>query len=66
VNTQEVLSGSQAHALNPPLAIILGNTPAAQDLPDHDSPDPSEVRAIFSDIVNVTPVTLYMESEIKL
>lgn len=66
MNTQGVLSRSLAHALNPPLGIILGNAPAARDLPDHDSPDLTEVQAIFPDIVNVTPVTLYVESEIKL
>jgi hypothetical protein len=66
VNTQGVLSGSLAHALNPPLGIILGNAPAAQDLPDHDFPDLTEARAIFPDIVNVTPVTLYVELGIKL
>lgn len=66
MNTQGVLSGSLAHALNPLLGIILGNAPAAQDLPDHDSPDLTEVQAIFPDIVNVPPVTQYVESGIKL
>ncbi len=49
--TLSELSGSLAHELNQPLAIILTNTQAAQRLLDQSPPDLEEVRAILSDIV---------------
>jgi two-component system, LuxR family, sensor kinase FixL len=45
------LSGSLAHELNQPLAIILTNAQAAQRLLASQSPDLDEVRQILADIV---------------
>ena len=45
------LSGSLAHELNQPLAIILANAQAAQRLLEREPPDLAEVRAILADIV---------------
>jgi len=45
------LSGSLAHELNQPLAIILANAQAAQRLLERAPPDLDEVRAILDDIV---------------
>jgi PAS domain S-box-containing protein len=45
------LSGSLAHELNQPLAIILTNAQAAQRLLDRDPPDIAEAREILVDIV---------------
>jgi PAS domain S-box-containing protein len=46
------LSGSLAHELNQPLAIILSNAQAAQRLLAKDPPDLKEVREILEDIVS--------------
>ena len=46
------LSGSLAHELNQPLAIILSNAQAAQRFLALNPPDVAEVRAILNDIVN--------------
>ncbi len=51
VNTLGELSGSLAHELNQPLAIILSNAQAAQRLLAQDPPDLAEVGAILVDIV---------------
>ena len=51
VTTLSELSGSLAHELNQPLAIILSNAQAAQRLLAQDPPDMPEVRDILSDIV---------------
>jgi PAS domain S-box-containing protein len=51
VNTLGALSGSLAHELNHPLAIILSNAQAAQDLLAQDPPDIAEVQAILADVV---------------
>jgi two-component system sensor kinase FixL len=45
------LSGSLAHELNQPLAIILSNAQAAQRLMAQEPPDLAEVRDILADIV---------------
>jgi len=45
------LSGSLAHELNQPLAIILANAQAAQRQLEREPPDLDEVRAILADIV---------------
>jgi two-component system, LuxR family, sensor kinase FixL len=52
VATLGELSGSLAHELNQPLAIILSNAQAAQRLLAQDPPDVAEVRAILTDIVS--------------
>ena len=52
VTTLSELSGSLAHELNQPLAIILSNAQAAQRLLAKDPPDLAEVRDIISDIIN--------------
>lgn len=49
--TLNELSGSLAHELNQPLAIILTNAQAAQRLLDQSPPDLAEVRDILADIV---------------
>lgn len=46
------LSGSLAHELNQPLAIILSNAQAAQRLLARQPPDLPEVRDILADIIN--------------
>ncbi len=46
------LSGSLAHELNQPLAIILSNAQAAQRLMAQQPPDLAEVRDILADIVS--------------
>lgn len=51
VNTLSELSGSLAHELNQPLAIILSNAQAAQRLLAQTPPDVAEVRDILADIV---------------
>lgn len=51
VNLSE-LSGSIAHELNQPLAIILSNAQAAQRMLAHVPPDLEEVRSILADIVH--------------
>lgn len=51
VTTLSELSGSLAHELNQPLAIILSNAQAAQRLLALDPPDVAEVRDILTDIV---------------
>ncbi len=51
VNLNE-LSGSIAHELNQPLAIILSNAQAAQRMLTHPAPDLDEVRSILADIVH--------------
>ena len=51
VNTVGALSGSLAHELNQPLAIILSNAQAAEELLDQEPPDLAEVKSILSDIV---------------
>jgi C4-dicarboxylate-specific signal transduction histidine kinase len=51
VNTLGALSGSLAHELNRPLAIILSNAQAAQELLAQEPPDIVEVQSILSDIV---------------
>lgn len=52
VATLGELSGSLAHELNQPLAIILSNAQAAQRLLAKDPPDLAEVRDILADIVS--------------
>lgn len=52
VTTLSELSGSLAHELNQPLAIILANAQAAQRLLTQSPPDLNEVKEILSDIVN--------------
>ena len=52
VTTLSELSGSLAHELNQPLAIILANAQAAQRLLAHSPPDLDEVKEILSDIVD--------------
>jgi signal transduction histidine kinase len=52
VTTLSELSGSLAHELNQPLAIILSNAQAAQRLIAQSPPDVGEVRDILSDIVS--------------
>jgi two-component system, LuxR family, sensor kinase FixL len=51
VATLSELSGALAHELNQPLAIIMSNAEAAQQLLGHPAPDLPEVRAILADIV---------------
>lgn len=51
VNLNE-LSGSIAHELNQPLAIILSNAQAAQRMLAHPAPDLDELRSILADIVH--------------
>jgi two-component system, LuxR family, sensor kinase FixL len=51
VTTLSGLSGSLAHELNQPLAIILSNAQAAQRLLAQSPPDIAEARAILLDIV---------------
>jgi two-component system sensor kinase FixL len=52
VTTLSELSGSLAHELNQPLAIILANAQAAQRLMAQSPPDLAEVKDILSDIVD--------------
>jgi two-component system sensor kinase FixL len=52
VTTLSELSGSLAHELNQPLAIILANAQAAQRLLTRSPPDLDEVKDILSDIVD--------------
>ena len=52
VSTLSELSGSLAHELNQPLAIILTNAQAAQRLLAQPSPDLAEARDILADIVS--------------
>lgn len=52
VTTVSELSGSLAHELNQPLAIILSNAQAAQRLLVQNPPDIAEVREILADIVS--------------
>ena len=52
VTTLSELSGSLAHELNQPLAIILANAQAAQRLLAQSPPDLAEVKDILSDIVD--------------
>jgi PAS domain S-box-containing protein len=52
VTTLSELSGSLAHELNQPLAIILSNAQAAQRLLARNPPDLAEVRDIITDIIN--------------
>jgi two-component system, LuxR family, sensor kinase FixL len=52
VTTMSELSGSLAHELNQPLAIILTNAQAAQRLLAQDPPDVAETRDILADIVS--------------
>ena len=52
VTTVSELSGSLAHELNQPLAIILTNTQAAQRLLAQQPPDLAEAREILADIVS--------------
>ncbi len=52
VTTLSELSGSLAHELNQPLAIILTNAQAAQRLLAQQVPDLAEVRDILTDIVS--------------
>jgi len=51
VTTMSELSGSLAHELNQPLAIILSNAQAAQRLLARNPPDVNEVREILTDII---------------
>jgi PAS domain S-box-containing protein len=51
VATVSELSGALAHELNQPLAIIMSNAEAAQQLLERSSPDVPEIRAILGDIV---------------
>lgn len=51
VSSLGVLSGSLAHELNQPLAIILSNAQAAEFMLESDTPDLQELRAIIRDIV---------------
>ncbi len=46
------LSGTLAHELNQPLAIIMSNAEAAQRLLERPAPDLAEIRAILGDIVD--------------
>jgi len=48
------LSGSMAHELNQPLAIILSNAEAAQTMLERDRVDIADVREILSDIVGAS------------
>jgi PAS domain S-box-containing protein len=50
VSTLSALSGSLAHELNQPLTSILGNTSAGQSIARQQTPDLSELRAIFADV----------------
>ncbi|WP_050028759.1 PAS domain-containing protein [Verrucomicrobium sp. BvORR034] len=52
VATLGELSGSLAHELNQPLAIVLSNAQAAQRLLAQPQPDLAEVREILNDIVS--------------
>lgn len=52
VTTLSELSGSLAHELNQPLAIILTNAQAAQRLLAQNPPDVAETREILADIVS--------------
>ncbi len=52
VTTLSELSGSLAHELNQPLAIILSNAQAAQRLLAQSPPDVAEVKEILTDIVS--------------
>jgi PAS domain S-box-containing protein len=52
VTTLSELSGSLAHELNQPLAIILANAQAAQRLLAQSPPDMAEVKDILADIVD--------------
>jgi len=52
VTTVSELSGSLAHELNQPLAIILTNAQAAQRLLAQEPPDLAEAREILADIVS--------------
>jgi PAS domain S-box-containing protein len=52
VATLSELSGALAHELNQPLAIIMSNAEAAQQLLQRREPDLGEVRAILGDIVD--------------
>ncbi|MGL4398412.1 MAG: sensor histidine kinase [Luteolibacter sp.] len=52
VTTLNELSGSLAHEIYQPLAIILSNAQAAQRLLAQSPPDLAEVREILADIVN--------------
>lgn len=52
VTTLSELSGSLAHELNQPLAIILANAQAAQRLMAQSPPDMEEIKDILSDIVD--------------
>jgi PAS domain S-box-containing protein len=52
VATVSELSGALAHELNQPLAIIMSNAEAAQQLLQRREPDLDEVRAILGDIVD--------------
>lgn len=52
VSTLSELSGSLAHELNQPLAIILANAQAAQRLLAQSPPDLGEVKDILTDIVD--------------
>ncbi len=52
VTTLSELSGSLAHELNQPLAIILANAQAAQRLLAQSPPDLGEVKDILADIVD--------------
>ncbi|HEX5638868.1 MAG TPA: ATP-binding protein [Burkholderiaceae bacterium] len=52
VATVSELSGALAHELNQPLAIIMSNAEAAQQLLQRREPDLDEVRAILVDIVD--------------
>jgi PAS domain S-box-containing protein len=52
VATLSELSGALAHELNQPLAIIMSNAEAAQQLLRRPEPDVAEVRAILDDIVD--------------
>jgi PAS domain S-box-containing protein len=52
VATLTELSGALAHELNQPLAIIMSNAEAAQQLLEQPTPDLTEIRAILGDIVD--------------
>jgi PAS domain S-box-containing protein len=51
VNTLTELSGTLAHEINQPLAIIMSNAEAAQRLLAQPEPDHEELRAIMGDIL---------------
>jgi C4-dicarboxylate-specific signal transduction histidine kinase len=51
VATLSELSGTLAHEINQPLAIIMSNAEAAQRLLEGPTPDLTEIRAILGDIV---------------